>query len=122
VRNSNLDIVALTSNNEGTPVSLIEAMACSVPVIATDVGGVRDLLGNSQLDVVSDGFKICERGILCRDNDAKGFASGMKYIINNKRLREERASAAKSFVVQNFSKERLVREMKLLYTELLNFP
>lgn len=118
---SNLDIVALTSNNEGTPVSLIEAMACSVPVIATDAGGVRDLLGNSQLDVVSDGFKICERGILCRDNDAKGFAGGMKYLVNNKRLREERASAAKSFVVQNFSKERLVREMELLYTELLSF-
>jgi len=119
---SNLDIVALTSNNEGTPVSLIEAMACSVPVIATDAGGVRDLLGNSQLDVVSDGFKICERGILCRDNDAKAFAGGMKYLVNNKRLREERASAAKSFVVQNFSKERLVREMELLYTELLSFP
>jgi len=118
---SNLDIVALTSNNEGTPVSLIEAMACLVPVIATDAGGVRDLLGNSQLDVVSDGFKICERGILCRDNDAKGFAGGMKYLVNNKRLREERASAAKSFVVQNFSKERLVREMELLYTELLSF-
>ena len=61
---SNLDIVALTSNNEKTTVSLIEAMASSVPVIATDVGGVRDLLGNSQLDIVSDDFKICERGIL----------------------------------------------------------
>ena len=113
---SNLDIVALTSNNEGTPVSLIEAMACSVPVIATDVGGVQDLLGNSQLEVVSDGFKICERGILCRKNDAKGFANGMKYLVNNKRLRKEKASLAKTFIVQNFSKKRLLREMELLYT------
>jgi len=119
---ANLDIVALTSNNEGTPVSLIEAMACSVPVIATDVGGVRDLLGNSQLDVVSYGFKICERGILCRENDAKGFVDGIKYLVNNKRLMEEKANAARSFVVQNFSKERLVRDIESLYTELLNFP
>ncbi|MEA1899615.1 MAG: glycosyltransferase family 4 protein [Thermodesulfobacteriota bacterium] len=119
---SNLDIVALTSNNEGTPVSLIEAMACSVPVITTDAGGVRDLLGNSQLEVVSDGFKICERGILCRKNDAKGFADGMKYLVNNKRLRKEKANLAKTFVVQNFSKERLVRDIESLYTELLNFP
>ena len=113
---SNLDIIALTSNNEGTPVSLIEAMACSVPVIATNVGGVQDLLGNSQLGFISDGFKICERGILCRDNDAKGFACGMKYLVNNKRLKKEKANLAKTFVVQNFSKERLVREMELLYT------
>jgi glycosyltransferase involved in cell wall biosynthesis len=119
---TNLDIVALTSNNEGTPVSLIEAMACSVPVIATDVGGVRDLLGNFQLDFISEDFKGCERGILCRKNDAKSFANGMKYLANNKRLRKEKANLAKTFIVQNFSKERLIREMELLYTELLNCP
>ncbi|MBW2165908.1 MAG: glycosyltransferase [Deltaproteobacteria bacterium] len=117
---SNLDIVALTSNNEGTPVSLIEAMACSVPVIATDVGGVRDLLGDSQSEVVSDGFKICERGILCRDNDAKGFANGLKCLVKNKQVREEKASAAKSFVVQNFSKKRLFKDIESLYFELLD--
>ncbi|MBU4286774.1 MAG: glycosyltransferase, partial [Proteobacteria bacterium] len=59
---TNLDIVALTSNNEGTAIALIEAMACSVPVIATNVGGVRDLVGNSQLEFISDGFKIFKRG------------------------------------------------------------
>ena len=115
---TNLDIVALTSNNEGTPVSLIEAMACSVPVIATDAGGVQDLLGNSQLEFESNGFKICERGILCRKNDAKGFANGIKYLVENKRLREEKASAAKAFVVQNFSKERLFKDLESLYIDL----
>ncbi len=116
----NLDIVALTSNNEGTAIALIEAMACSVPVIATNVGGVRDLLGNSQLEFISDGFKIFKRGILCRDNDAKGFANGMKYLVKNKRLTEDIANVAQSFVVENFSKERLLRDMESIYTELLN--
>jgi GT2 family glycosyltransferase/glycosyltransferase involved in cell wall biosynthesis len=113
---ADLDILSLTSINEGTPVSLIEAMSCSVPVIATDVGGVQDLLGNSHLKFESDGFKICERGILCSENDAKGFAGGIKYLVNNKRLREEKANAAKLFVVQNFSKERLLRDIESLYT------
>ena len=42
-----LDIVALTSFNEGTPLSLIEAMANGKPVISTDVGGVPDILGET---------------------------------------------------------------------------
>ena len=42
-----LDIVALTSRNEGTPLTLIEAMANARPVISTAVGGVMDLLGDS---------------------------------------------------------------------------
>jgi glycosyltransferase involved in cell wall biosynthesis len=51
-----LDAVVLTSLNEGTPVSLIEAMAAARPVIATDVGGVRDLMG--EIDPSTE-FKAC---------------------------------------------------------------
>ena len=40
-----VDMVTITSYNEGTPVSLIEAMAAANPVISTDVGGVRDIMG-----------------------------------------------------------------------------
>jgi len=115
---TNLDIVALTSNNEGTAITLVEAMACSVPVIATNVGGVRDLLGNSQLEFISDGFKIFKRGILCRDNDAKGFAKGMEYLVKNKQLSKDIANVAQSFVVENYSKDRLIRDMESLYTDL----
>ncbi len=49
-----LDIVCLTSLNEGTPVSLIEALAASCPVISTDVGGVKDVLGTDFPLVESD--------------------------------------------------------------------
>ncbi|MEW5910692.1 MAG: glycosyltransferase, partial [Thermodesulfobacteriota bacterium] len=66
---ADLDILALTSINEGTPVSIIEAMASSVPVIATDVGGVRDLLGMPYHSGNSNEFMPCERGILCRNKD-----------------------------------------------------
>ncbi|NVM27039.1 MAG: glycosyltransferase, partial [Desulfobacterales bacterium] len=67
---ADLDILTLTSTNEGTPVSIIEAMASSVPVIATDAGGVLDLLGPPDGLPSSDGFVVCERGVLCRKNDA----------------------------------------------------
>jgi glycosyltransferase involved in cell wall biosynthesis len=46
---SALDVLVLTSRNEGMPVSLIEALAAGVPVVATDVGGVRDLLSMWQI-------------------------------------------------------------------------
>jgi len=77
---ADLDILTLTSLNEGTPVSIIEAMASSVPVIATDAGGVRDLLGKESDTISQDGFAVCERGILCKKNDVKSFAKGINYL------------------------------------------
>ena len=46
---ADLDVLALTSDNEGTPVAVIEAMAAGVPVVATDVGGVRELIGECRM-------------------------------------------------------------------------
>jgi len=75
-----LDICALTSLNEGTPLTLIEAMANARPVIATLVGGVVDLLGY----VVADGqFKICERGIGVPAGDVDAFAAGLARLIED---------------------------------------
>src|SRR5260370_32868830 len=54
-----LDIVALTSLNEGTPLTLIEAMSNARPIIATAVGGVVDLLGPAVSAL--DGYTLCER-------------------------------------------------------------
>jgi glycosyltransferase involved in cell wall biosynthesis len=69
---SDLDVVCLTSVNEGTPVSLIEAMASGRAVVTTDVGGVRDLLGN-EVEIVSaidTSFKILKRGIMVGPADS----------------------------------------------------
>ena len=53
-----LDIVCLTSFNEGTPVSLIEAQASNVVVLSTDVGGVKDIVKNGETAFVIDDFSI----------------------------------------------------------------
>jgi len=117
---ADLDILALTSLNEGTPVSIIEAMAASTPVIATDAGGVLDLLGPQDGGPPSDGFMICRRGILCKKGDALGFAKGLKYLATiDTSKREELVRNARTFVEQSFSKDRLVKEIEGLYLDLL---
>ena len=115
---SDLDILALTSLNEGTPVSIIEAMASSVPVIATDAGGVVDLLG-TPLER-SNGFRICERGILCQKDDPIGFSHGLSYLINLNSTEEEiLLSRACEFVKSKYRQERLIKDIEDLYSNLM---
>jgi glycosyltransferase involved in cell wall biosynthesis len=111
-----LDIVALTSLNEGTPLSLIEAMANEKAVISTSVGGVVDLLGG--IETERDGFKICERGVSVESNDAEGFYNGLVYLARDAALRARLGARGKVFVQENYSKERLIRDIERLYREL----
>ncbi len=110
---SALDIVALTSLNEGTPLSLIEAMASAKPVVSTMVGGVVDLLGN--VAESHEGFDVCERGIGVRPANAEAFANGLIYLAKNERLRVELASKGHEFVHEHYGKERLINDMRELY-------
>ena len=102
-----LDIVALTSRNEGTPLTLIEAMANGRPVIATLVGGVVDLLGN-------------DRGLGVRPDDVEAFAAGLRTLIKDKMLRDKLGRSGFEFVEQNYRKERLLEDIEDLYGELVN--
>jgi glycosyltransferase involved in cell wall biosynthesis len=112
-----LDIVALTSLNEGTPLTLIEAMANERPVIATAVGGVVDLLGPGTSD--TDGYAICERGISANSGDVESFARGLLRLLSDEALRMRLSSAGKGFVYANYGKARLIREISNLYERLL---
>jgi glycosyltransferase involved in cell wall biosynthesis len=110
-----LDIVALTSRNEGTPLTLIEAMANARPVVSTTVGGVIDLLG----EVTEDGqYRVCRRGIGVAAGDVEGVAVGLSRLIHDKSLREELGTRGLEFVQVNYSKERLIEDIKGLYAEL----
>jgi glycosyltransferase involved in cell wall biosynthesis len=111
-----LDIVALTSLNEGTPLSLIEAMANEKAIISTSVGGVIDLLGKIRAE--KDGFRVCERGASAASNDAEGFYKGLIYLAENGVEREKMSAAGKAFVGENYSKQRLVRDITRLYQKL----
>jgi glycosyltransferase involved in cell wall biosynthesis len=111
-----LDVVALTSRNEGTPLTLIEAMANARPVIATNVGGVVDLLG----PIVEDaGYKICERGIGVPAGDVQTFASGLQKLVGDAALRDRLGAQGFSFVYAKYPKQRLLADIRNLYGELL---
>jgi glycosyltransferase involved in cell wall biosynthesis len=112
-----LDVVALTSRNEGTPLALIEAMACGKPVISTAVGGVVDLLGA----VVEhrDGFDIRERGITAASDDAVGFSAGLAHLLRDVSLRRALSERGREYVERVHSKERLVADILTLYRDLL---
>lgn len=121
---ADLQILALTSKNEGTPVSIIEAMASGTPVISTDAGGVRDLLGPPEKDLPEmEGFTVCKRGILSHNDDAAGFARGLSYLISmNINQRDRMVDEARDFVLRTFSKERLLHDMEKLYLEIAKSP
>ena len=111
------DAVALTSLNEGTPLSLIEAMASGKPVISTTVGGVVDLLGTKGVE--EDGFVVCERGIGTESNSINGLVNGLLYLVKNNELRQEIGVRSRDYAMSQFSKERLVGDTKRLYRDLV---
>lgn len=111
-----LDAVVLTSLNEGTPLSLIEAMAAGKPVVASVVGGVRDLLGEQEEEF--DGFRRYDRGIGFDSGNALALQKSLTYLANSEKLRIELGEKGNEFVRVSYSKERLVEDIKALYREL----
>lgn len=118
---SQLDIIALTSLNEGTPLSLIEAMASARAIVATNVGGVADLLGEGVLTQArpNSHFIILERGIIVKSNDSQSFSLALEFILKNNLIRENMAYASRNFARDTFNKDRLIKDTERLYEETL---
>ncbi|MEO8788298.1 MAG: glycosyltransferase [Chitinophagaceae bacterium] len=102
-----LDIVALTSHNEGTPVSLIEAQAAGRPVVSTNVGGVAD--------VVADGVT----GYVVPPGDVNAFAQALLRLADGKLLRKAFGKSGQIAVKNHYSYQRLVADMDGYYRHLL---
>lgn len=103
-----LDIVALSSNNEGTPVSLIEAQAAGKPIVSTDAGGLRDT-------VLPD-----KTAIIVPTGDQVAFTQGLGRLITDKRLRQQMSELGPAFAGGRFGVQRLVSDMRMYYESLLN--
>jgi glycosyltransferase involved in cell wall biosynthesis len=113
-----VDILLLTSINEGTPVAAIEAMAAGSPTVLPDVGGVADLMsGNPERH---SGFSIFDNGILVARRTPETFAEALNWLASNPQRRGRMGQAASVFAQQNFSKERLVNEIEKVYSSVLH--
>lgn len=102
-----LDVVALTSLNEGTPVTLIEGMAAGRPVVSAAVGGVPD--------IVADG----ESGLLAPPGDAVALGQAIVTLLRDPARRRTMGLAGRESVRQRFDVRRLVGDIEQLYLELL---
>jgi len=117
---ASLDIVALTSRNEGTPLVIIEAMALGKPVVSTAVGGVVDLLGDLDEHVREDGaeYDIRERGLTVASGDANGFSAALRRLLRDEELCRRITERGRLYVAANHSKERLIETIATLYREI----
>lgn len=101
-----LDILTLTSLNEGTPVTLIEGQASSKPIVTTDVGAVKD--------AVLPG----KTALLSPSNNLPAFCKNLLAVIENDDLRKK-LSEEGGFIYKKFDYKRLILEMRTLYNQLL---
>jgi glycosyltransferase involved in cell wall biosynthesis len=86
-------IIANDGDSEGTPVSVLEAQASSLPVIATIHGGIPDVVINGKT------------GILVKEMDIEGMAAAMIELINNKELAKQMGNLGRQRIKDNFSME-----------------
>jgi glycosyltransferase involved in cell wall biosynthesis len=105
---SGCDIIALTSYNEGTPVSLIEAQAGNKPVVSTKAGGTENV-------VVPD-----VTALLCNSADEKTFAENSLKLVEDDALRKKMSEQGWEFVKEKFHYTQLVNNMSKLYNRLLH--
>ncbi len=104
---SGMDLLALSSLNEGTPVAIIEAMASQVPVVATAVGGVPDL--------ITDGVT----GLLSISNDAKDLAEKIKQILTDSEMKQKILKNARKLVERKYHYRRLIDDIQNFYEKLI---
>jgi glycosyltransferase involved in cell wall biosynthesis len=100
------DIVVLTSDNEGTPLSLIQAGMAGLPVVSTNVGSVPEVVLDNATGLIAS-------------LDVQEIADALEKLFTDKALRERLGHAAQEFTLANFGVQRLVHDHEELYKTLL---
>lgn len=91
------DVFVLPSKIEGNPRVLVEAMMCKIPIVATNVPGIRDMVNH------------VETGFLVDRADPKELAHAIEHVLKNKELSTSMVDSAYVFAKHNFSKERIMQ-------------
>jgi glycosyltransferase involved in cell wall biosynthesis len=100
------DIVILTSDNEGTPLSLIQAGMAGLPVVTTNVGSIPEIVMNGITGIITS-------------VDVMAMADALEKLAGDAGLRTRMGSAAQEFTLSNFGVDRLVRDHEQLYKKLI---
>jgi len=100
------DVVILTSDNEGTPLSLIQAGMAGLPVVTTRVGSVPEVVLEGVTGIITS-------------LDVQEIADALEKLANSEDLRAQLGAAAQEFTLANFGVERLVNDHEELYKKLI---
>jgi len=101
-----LDIYVNTSLHEGLPLTVLEAMACGIPVVAAEVGGIPEVVRHG------------EHGFLVEGRQARTFAACCERLIEDRALRRTMGQSARARVAEAFGRERMAASYRALYEEL----
>jgi len=103
-----IDMLALTSHNEASPVSILEALSCSVPVVSAEVGSVPETVIHG------------ETGFLFAAGDLDGYVNAALKLLNNPSLREQMGFQGRQFVIETRSLTAMVQDYESLLTRLFD--
>lgn len=96
------DLAVLSSDKEGLPLSLVEAMACGLPCVVTDVGGNREVVQHGKT------------GLIVEAGSPKQLADGIEYLVDHSEERRNMGQAARCSVYERFNLNRMTEEYKTL--------
>jgi len=102
-----MDIFALPSLNEGLPLSLLEAMAMGLPIVASRAGGIPELIENRK------------NGLLAPPNDVNAFANCIKMLLENDQQRQQLVHEAQARVRAEFDQKQMLAQHDAVFEELL---
>jgi glycosyltransferase involved in cell wall biosynthesis len=101
------DVSILTSISEGFPYTVLEAMSCGIPVVATDVGGVTEALDDK-----------C--GFICKPKDHEAIGQSVITLLNDEAMRKQMGAYARKKVTDNFTIDKFIKEYEVAYEYILN--
>lgn len=115
------DLFVLPSFSEGLSLALLEAMACGLPVVATNVEGNREVLDpdGPTAAVRAAGYRIGECGILVNPGDVAGLAGAIQRLLNDDDLARRLSSRARSRVVETYALDKIINDYRSLYQSLM---
>ncbi len=101
------DILAIPSHSEGLPMVILEAMACGIPVVGSQIGGIPEMIEPGT------------NGFLIPPADAKSLAEKLSLLVNDKYLREKMGRAARGKVEESFSEAKMIHETEKVYLDMI---
>ncbi|MFN5539212.1 MAG: glycosyltransferase family 4 protein [Candidatus Melainabacteria bacterium] len=107
---NSVDVLVLLSDREGLPISILEAMRAGLPVVASDVGGISELIQDQK------------NGFLIQHNQFDLIINCLQTLINSESLREQMGMTNRKIFEEKFTSEKMLRTLAQVYGDCITYP